>query len=106
MVTTVPQGTVGTTVTRGPRGALRLRGWPALRGLWHGWEHGAVDRRPAEVDASPSMSIRREKEERADILIVTAVADEWNALLAVDTGAKSGSTWEIHTGSTGLRSYA
>jgi hypothetical protein len=40
--TTVPQGTVVTTVTlvtMGSRRALRVRGWPALRGLWQrAWE--------------------------------------------------------------------
>ena len=29
-----------------------------------------------------------------DVLIVTAVKDEWEAVLAVDTGAEVGSTWE------------
>ncbi|WP_437916535.1 hypothetical protein WME73_18420 [Sorangium sp. So ce302] len=32
--------------------------------------------------------------ERIDVLIVTAVKDEWDAVLAVDTGAVQGSTWE------------
>src|SRR5262249_9484494 len=34
-------------------------------------------------------------------LIVTAVKDEWDAVLGVDTGAKPGGTWEMRAGSTG-----
>jgi nucleoside phosphorylase len=48
------------------------------------------------------MSAQRVGGEHADVLIVTAVKDEWDAVLAVDTGAKPGSTWEKHTGSIGL----
>jgi nucleoside phosphorylase len=47
------------------------------------------------------MSAGRQVEEQADVLIVTAVKDEWDAVLSVDTGAKHGSAWETRTGSTG-----
>ncbi len=36
-----------------------------------------------------------------DVLIVTAVKEEWDAVLAVNTDARPGSTWEPRTGSTG-----
>lgn len=37
-----------------------------------------------------------------DALIVTAVPDEYSAVLAVETGAEAGRGWEKHRGSTGL----
>jgi len=37
-----------------------------------------------------------------DALIVTAVPDEYDAVLGVHTGAVPGSDWEKRTGSTGL----
>lgn len=39
---------------------------------------------------------------RVDVLIVTAVIDEWNAVLAVDAGAKPDSAWETRVASTKL----
>jgi len=47
------------------------------------------------------MIVPREREERVDVLIVTAVKDEWNAVLMVDTGAKPGSAWKTRPGATG-----
>jgi hypothetical protein len=41
--------------------------------------------------------------QRIDVLIVTAVADEYAAVLAVDTGAAEGTAWEERTASTGAR---
>lgn len=43
-----------------------------------------------------------ELDERADVLIVTAVKSEWDAALAVDTGSTHGSHWKKRIGSTGL----
>ncbi len=40
------------------------------------------------VDHRSGMAVQREGEERADVLTVTAVKDEWAAVLAVDDGAK------------------
>ena len=40
--------------------------------------------------------------ERADALIVTAVKEEWDAVLAVDTGAMPGSASETSPGAAGL----
>src|SRR5579862_9003424 len=40
--------------------------------------------------------------QRIDVLLVTAVPDEYAAVLAVDTGAADGTTWEARTASTGL----
>lgn len=42
-----------------------------------------------------------QREERADVLVVTAVKDEWDAVLAVETGAKPGGGWKTRTGSIG-----
>jgi nucleoside phosphorylase len=39
---------------------------------------------------------------RADVLFVTAIAEEYAAVLAVDTEAKQGSEWEKHIAPTGL----
>lgn len=36
------------------------------------------------------------------MLIVTAVKDEWDAVLSVDSGAKLGSSWEARPGEFGL----
>lgn len=47
------------------------------------------------------MGAGREGDEQVDVLIVTAVKDEWDAVLAVDTGAKLGSAWEKRPGTTG-----
>ena len=38
------------------------------------------------------MSAGRQSEEQTDVLIVTAVKDEWDAVLAVDTGAQRPTT--------------
>src|SRR5437867_3630717 len=40
--------------------------------------------------------------ERIDVLIVTAVPEEYAAVLAVDTGALPGRAWEPRKASTGL----
>jgi nucleoside phosphorylase len=40
--------------------------------------------------------------QRADVLIVTAIREEYAAVRAVDTGALPGSTWEARTAPTGL----
>ena len=40
------------------------------------------------------MSQEELRKEPLDVLIVTAVKEEWDAVLAVDTGADAGSTWE------------
>jgi hypothetical protein len=40
--------------------------------------------------------------ERIDVLIVTALREEYAAVRAVNTGALPGSTWEARTASTGL----
>lgn len=45
---------------------------------------------------------RNERGERVDVLIVTAVKDEWDAVLAVHTEAKPGSSWEVISGAAGL----
>lgn len=43
------------------------------------------------------MTVQRGPEAQVDVLIVTAVKDEWDAVLAVGTGATAGSTWETRT---------
>ncbi|MCU0654256.1 MAG: hypothetical protein MUF64_02880 [Polyangiaceae bacterium] len=43
------------------------------------------------------MSTGHKDGELADVLIVTAVKDEWEAVLAVDTGAVPGSAWQKHS---------
>ncbi len=40
--------------------------------------------------------------QRIDVLIVTAIREEYAAVRAVHTGARPGSTWEARTASTGL----
>jgi tetratricopeptide (TPR) repeat protein/nucleoside phosphorylase len=40
--------------------------------------------------------------QRVDVLIVTAIREEYAAVRAVDTGALAGSTWEARTAPTGL----
>ena len=40
--------------------------------------------------------------QRIDVLIVTAIREEYAAVRAVDTGALPGSTWEARTAPTGL----
>lgn len=40
--------------------------------------------------------------DRVDVLIVTAVKEEYDAVLAVHTGARAGSAWEERPGPTGL----
>jgi nucleoside phosphorylase len=57
-----------------------------------------VDHGPDGVDHRPGMKVARHGGE-ADVLIVTAVPDEWDAVLAVDTGAAPGSAWEKDTAS-------
>ena len=47
-------------------------------------------------------AVRRATLQRVDVLIVTAVPEEYAAVLAVDTGAAPGSAWEARTASTGL----
>ena len=49
------------------------------------------------------MGAQHDGEEHADVLIVTAVKDEGDAVFAVDTRAKTGSAWEKRTGATGLK---
>jgi hypothetical protein len=44
---------------------------------------------------------RRQREESVDVLIVTAVKEEWDAILAVETGAAPGSQWKTRRDSTG-----
>jgi nucleoside phosphorylase len=39
--------------------------------------------------------------DQVDVLIVTAVKDEWDAVLAVDTGAKPEGSWKMRPGATG-----
>jgi len=49
----------------------------------------------------------RAAEERSalvvDALIITAVPEEYEAVLAIETGALAGSAWTTHKASTGLR---
>lgn len=40
--------------------------------------------------------------QRVDVLIVTAIREEYAAVRAVDTGAVAGSAWEARTAPTGL----
>jgi nucleoside phosphorylase len=40
--------------------------------------------------------------DRVDVLIVTAVKEEYDAVLAVHAGAREGSRWEERPGPTGL----
>ena len=47
------------------------------------------------------MTTQRHREERVDVLIVTAVKDEWDAVLAIETGAKPGSSWKTPPGAAG-----
>jgi nucleoside phosphorylase len=42
-----------------------------------------------------------QREEQVDVLIVTAVKEEWDAVLAVDTGAVPGSVWKPRPEETG-----
>jgi nucleoside phosphorylase len=70
---------------------------------WSG--HSASSDLPApRLRAGPGSSaggVKREGEDQVDVLIVTAVKDEWDAVLAVDTGAKPGSAWEKRRGASG-----
>ena len=60
-----------------------------------------VTQKPPQLHGSP-MDARKVGDERVDALIVTAVKDEWDAVLAVDTGADPASQWERRVGPTGL----
>ncbi|HEX8115019.1 MAG TPA: hypothetical protein VF516_45135 [Kofleriaceae bacterium] len=48
------------------------------------------------------MSERAELERRADVVILTALRLEYDAVLQVDAGAVHGSTWEHAKGPSGL----
>lgn len=60
------------------------------------------DVRRGDPQASDSMSERAEPERRADVVILTALRFEYDAVLQVEADAVQGSTWEHATGPNGL----
>jgi nucleoside phosphorylase len=74
-------------------------GWPFGAACLAGGASAFVMMQPL---MAPAHVRDQSKKWLADVLIVTAVKDEYQAVLAVDTGAAPRSAWEKRTGSTRL----